>query len=167
MKRLSMYECLEHNSSATAEPATHSEEYKKFASVTAIPATEETHNDDAKQHQANVTEIIIARAKTDGLQMVLPMLTRLSQEKRWLAWIDPPVDVLRNWHQQNNVASDEIMVLRSDAQHSALALSKKALSAGTCHAVIMWTEQLSSEEFEELEHASSQGNSHGIVLRSR
>jgi len=118
--------------------------------------------------QANVTEIIIAQDKADNVQMILPMLTRLNQEQRWLAWIDPPIAMLKEWNKSREEGvMDEIMVLRSNAKQSALELSEKALQAGTCHAVIVWTEGLSNEDFAKLEQASIEGDSHGIVLRYR
>jgi len=118
--------------------------------------------------KANVTEIIIAKDKVDSIQLLLPMLTKLNQDKRWLAWIDPPIQLLKQWQNSHDeFATEEIMILRSSDHISAFDLSKKALEAGTCHAVIAWTKVLNQTEFSQLETASSIGNSHGIILRSR
>ena len=125
---------------------------------------------DPQHHEpkANVTEIIIAKGKADSVQMVLPMLTHLSQENRWLAWIDPPIQLLKQWKSKSKELNiGDIMVVRSTPHQTALELTKKALTAGTCHAVIVWTEQLGEDEFQKLEQASAAGNSHGIVLRYR
>ncbi|KZY36630.1 MULTISPECIES: cell division inhibitor SulA [unclassified Oleiphilus] len=125
-------------------------------------------NEQTEHVAANVTEIIIAKDKADSIQMVLPMLSQLNQEQRWLAWIDPPIQLLKKWQEQHQgLAMEEIMILRSSESISAIELSKRALEAGTCHAVIAWTNSLSNEEFDSLEEASAKGNSHGIVLRSR
>lgn len=117
--------------------------------------------------EANVTEIIIAKAKSDSVQMLLPMLTRLNQEQRWLALIDPPTELLQRWKDEHQAGIDEIMVLRSNEHSSATELCEKALSTGTCHAAILWSQGISNETFERLERASIKGDSHGIVLRSR
>lgn len=128
----------------------------------ASPACEDAAN------TANVTEIIIAKNKADSIQMVLPMLSQLNQEQRWLAWIDPPIQLLKKWQETHQaLAMEEIMILRSSDSISAYELSKRALEAGTCHAVIAWTSALSQEEFEQLEQSSAKGNSHGIILRNR
>ena len=133
---------------------------------TAQTVTTDESNDDS--FAANVTEIIIAKDKADSIQMVLPMLSQLNQEQRWLAWIDPPIQLLKKWQEAHKeLAMEEIMILRSSDSISAIELSKRALEAGTCHAVIAWTNSLSNEDFESLETASAKGNSHGIVLRSR
>lgn len=118
--------------------------------------------------KANVTEIILTREKADCIQLLLPMLTHLNQDHRWLAWIDPPIQLLKQWGQEHDTsATEDIMILRSNNNHSAFELTEKALNAGTCHAVIAWTDKLSNEEFSKLESASSQGDSHGIILRYR
>lgn len=120
------------------------------------------------QTPANVTEIIITHERTNAFQMLLPMLTHLNQDQRWLAWVDPPIQMLKKWREQHQgLLGNDIMVIRSDKNQSALDLSEKALRAGTCHAVIVWSENLSQDQFEALEAASAEGNSHGIVLRSR
>lgn len=128
------------------------------APLDAVPATP----------PANVTEIILAKGKAENIQILLPMLTHFNQERRWLAWIDPPMELLQQW--RSTVAgkhAEDLMILRSSPSTSAAELSRRALAAGTCHAVITWTDQLSTQEFEALEIASAQGNSHGIVLRYR
>jgi cell division inhibitor SulA len=117
--------------------------------------------------EANVTEIIIAKSKSDSVQMLLPMLTRLNQEQRWLALIDPPCELLKRWKEERQADLDEIMVLRSNEKSSASDLCEKALATGTCHAAILWSQGLSNDAFERLEKASIEGDSHGIVVRSR
>jgi cell division inhibitor SulA len=116
----------------------------------------------------NVTEIVLTKGKIDSIQLILPMLISLHQEKRWLAWIDPPIQLLKEWKKAHNEKTlNEVMILRSNENFSVFELSKRALEAGTCHAVIAWTDSLSQDEFSKLEAASSSGNSHGIILRSR
>lgn len=172
MKQLNFYEAIE-TASATQDITREVSDSGSFSgnaahclnSNLAHAKTEAT--DAPEQAQANVTEIIIAREKADSVQMILPMLNHLNQEERWLAWIDPPMELLKKWKDQTPLQTSEIMIIRSDEKSDALSLTKKALKAGTCHAVIVWTEQLSNRDFEELELASAQGNSHGIALRYR
>lgn len=45
----------------------------------------------------NVTEIILPEGQVENFQLLLPMLTQLNQEKRWLAWIDPPQALVSKW----------------------------------------------------------------------
>ncbi|MBZ2168352.1 MULTISPECIES: cell division inhibitor SulA [Marinobacter] len=115
----------------------------------------------------NVTEIIMPQEQVENFQLLLPMLTQLNQEKRWLAWIDPPQALVSKWQKMHGIVTGQLLVLRSTPEYSAQELAERALSAGTCHAVVMWTQKLSKSAFRELQEASARGNSHGVVLRQR
>lgn len=115
----------------------------------------------------NVTEIILPEGQVENFQLLLPMLTQLNQEKRWLAWIDPPQELVSKWQKMHGIVAGELLVLRSSADHPARQLAERALSVGTCHAVVLWTEKLNKACFEALQAASAAGNSHGVVLRQR
>ncbi|EON94059.1 SOS cell division inhibitor [Marinobacter lipolyticus SM19] len=115
----------------------------------------------------NVTEIILPEGQVENFQLLLPMLTQLNQEKRWLAWIDPPQALVSKWQKMHGIVAGELLVLRSTPDYPARQLAERALSAGTCHAVVMWTRKLGREALETLQKASAQGNSHGVVLRQR
>lgn len=117
--------------------------------------------------QGNVTEIILPEGQVENFQLLLPMLTQLNREKRWLAWIDPPQALVAKWQRQHGIVAGEILVLRSSAEHPATELAEKALGAGTCHAVVMWTSRLPKTVFRKLQAASAYGNSHGVILRQR
>ena len=115
----------------------------------------------------NVTEIILPQGQVENFQLLLPMLTQLNQEKRWLAWIDPPQELVSKWQKMHGIVAGELLVLRSSAEHPARQLAERALSVGTCHAVVLWTEKLNKACFEALQAAAAEGNSHGVVLRQR
>lgn len=115
----------------------------------------------------NVTEIIMPEGQVENFQLLLPMLTQLNQEKRWLAWIDPPQSLVGKWQKMRGIVAGELLVLRSTPEHPAGDLAERALSAGTCHAVVMWTQKLGRKSLSALEKASAKGNSHGVVLRQR
>lgn len=115
----------------------------------------------------NVTEIILPEGQVENFQLLLPMLTQLNQEKRWLAWIDPPQALVAKWQKMHGIVANEILVLRSTPEFPAQQLAERALGAGTCHAVVLWTNKLGRAAFESLQKASAQGNSHGVVLRQR
>lgn len=146
------------------------------ASAPAVPMTASEHRSaDLRQGPApsesgvagNVTEIILPPGQVENFQLLLPMLTQLNQERRWLAWIDPPQALVNKWQKLHGIVAGEILVLRSSPDYSAFELAEKALGAGTCHAVVMWTSRLSTRAFDALHKASARGNSHGVILRQR
>lgn len=115
----------------------------------------------------NVTEIILPEGQVENFQLLLPMLTQLNREKRWLAWIDPPQALVSKWQGMHGIVANEILVLRSSSGYTAQDLAERALGAGTCHAVVMWTSKLARGALQALQTASAKGNSHGVVLRQR
>lgn len=115
----------------------------------------------------NVTEIILSQGQVENFQLLLPMLTQLNQERRWLAWIDPPQALVSKWQKMHGIVAGELLILRSTPEHSAEDLAERALSAGTCHAVVLWAGKLGRTAFEALQRASVSGNSHCVVLRQR
>jgi len=132
------------------------------------PASNLENDAEPKKSQGNITEIIVTNSGTNPIEMILPMLTHLSQEKRWLAWVNPPRELCQTCRSQNvQLNIEEIMLLNPGTSHSSIELAEKALATGTCHAVVIWTDGLGSEDLRKLERASEKGRSHGIILRNR
>lgn len=120
-----------------------------------------------REVEGNVTEIILPPGQVENFQLLLPMMTRLNREKRWLAWIDPPPALVSKWQKMHGIEASQLLVLRSTATLPARQLAERALRAGTCHAVVVWTEKLGREALASLQRASAVGNSHGVILRQR
>ena len=119
------------------------------------------------QLTGKITEIITSDEQASSLTMLLPLLATLSKDDRWFAWVSPPKNLPKALLQEAGIALDKILLLNPDDQNSALNLAKKALSAGTCHAVISWGGDLSEHELANLEQSASIGESHAIVIRRR
>lgn len=149
------------NALSCSVPATAARERRSVIRARRSPESTET------KVSGNVTEIILPEGQVENFQLLLPMLTQLNQEKRWLAWIDPPQALVSKWQKMHGIVAGELLVLRSTSDYSAQELAERALSAGTCHAVVMWTRKLGRAAFESLQKASAEGNSHGVVLRQR
>jgi len=114
-----------------------------------------------------ITEIITSDEETSNLAMLLPLLATLSKDDRWFAWVSPPKNLPKALLESAGIALDKVMLLYPDEHNSALLLAKKALSAGTCHAVISWGGDLSEHEMSNLEQSARAGASHGILIRKR
>ncbi|TYC58097.1 LexA family transcriptional regulator [Marinobacter sp. BW6] len=163
MEQMSFNQNLAYNPNALScsVPATAARERRSVIRARRSPETTEA------QVSGNVTEIILPEGQVENFQLLLPMLTQLNQEKRWLAWIDPPQALVSKWQKMHGIVAGELLVLRSTPDYPAQELAERALSAGTCHAVVMWTRKLGRAAFESLQKASAEGSSHGVVLRQR
>ena len=114
-----------------------------------------------------ITEIITSDEEASSLTMLLPLLATLSKDDRWFAWVSPPKHLPKSLLESAGIALEKVMLLYPDEHNSALMLAKKALSAGTCHAVISWGGDLSEHEMSNLEQSARIGASHGILIRKR
>jgi len=114
-----------------------------------------------------ITEIITSTEEPSNFAMLLPLLATLSTDERWFAWVSPPKNLPKSLLKEAGIALDKVMLLYPDDHYSALKLAKKALSSGTCHAVISWSGELSEHELANLELSARQGASHGILIRQR
>ncbi|PHQ26708.1 LexA family transcriptional regulator [Marinobacter guineae] len=163
MEQLSFNQNLayQHNALSCSVPAAAARERRSVIRARRTPDTTEA------PAAGNVTEIILPQGQVENFQLLLPMLTQLNQEKRWLAWIDPPQALVSKWQKMHGIIAGELLVLRSTQEYPAQELAERALSAGTCHAVVMWTRKLGRAAFDSLQKASAEGNSHGVVLRQR
>ena len=163
MEQMSFNQNLAYNPNALScsVPATAARERRSVIRARRSPESTEA------KVSGNVTEIILPEGQVENFQLLLPMLTQLNQEKRWLAWIDPPQALVSKWQKMHGIVAGELLVLRSTPDYSAQELAERALSAGTCHAVVMWTRKLGRAAFESLQKASAEGNSQGVVLRQR
>jgi len=136
-----------------------------------LSATKSTQRSPKHTQSSNllgkITEIITSDEGASNLAMLLPLLAVLSKDERWFAWISPPKNLPKSLLESAGIALDKVMLLYPDEQNSALMLAKKALSAGTCHAVISWETHLSEHEMSNLEHSAKLGASHGILIRKR
>ena len=93
MEQMSFNQNLAYNPNALScsVPATAARERRSVIRARRSPESTET------KASGNVTEIILPEGQVENFQLLLPMLTQLNQEKRWLAWIDPPQALVSKW----------------------------------------------------------------------
>ncbi|MFC6673563.1 cell division inhibitor SulA [Marinobacterium aestuariivivens] len=114
-----------------------------------------------------LTEIITHDTDIASMPMLMPLLAQLSRDDRWFAWIAPPARLPKALLTEAGIDLNKVILLHPDAEHSVLDLARRALSAGTCHAVISWPGYLSEPQLKTLEQAAQSGASHGILIRGR
>jgi cell division inhibitor SulA len=114
-----------------------------------------------------LTEIITHDNDLSSMPLLMPLLAQLSRDDRWFAWVAPPALLPKTLLTEAGIDLGKVILLQPDSAHSAFDLAKRALSAGTCHAVISWPGYLSEFELKALEQAAACGHSHGILIRGR
>lgn len=114
-----------------------------------------------------ITEIVTQSGDLADMPMLMPLLAQLSHEDRWFAWIAPPINLPKSLLQDAGIDLKKVILLYPDENHSVQQLAEKALSTGTCHAVISWAGDISDDAFQRLEKSARQGASNGILIRRR
>lgn len=112
-----------------------------------------------------VTEIFYEGAATAALQLVLPSLSRLSQDERWLAWIAPPSLPYRAQFRAAGINSRRVLFIRPHPHSNGLWAVEQALRSGTCAAALSWVTEADDESIVRLRDAAQIGGSCGLLFR--
>nr|WP_067289691.1 SulA-like leucine-rich domain-containing protein [Marinobacterium profundum] len=121
----------------------------------------------SNKNAGKLTEIITHDSNLSSMPLLMPLLAQLSRDDRWFAWVAPPALLPKTLLTDAGIDLGKVILLQPDSGHSVFDLARRALSAGTCHAVISWPGYLSEFELKALEQAAACGDSHGILIRGR
>lgn len=115
---------------------------------------------------SRVTEILLHNSRVSLHPVLLPMISQLSRDNRWLTLINPPSDLSRDLLHQSGALTGQMLSLRTrDGGPTPLTLCQKALAAGTSHTVIAWCESGRTLPLQQLEGAAIQGGAQAILVR--
>ena len=136
------------------------------------PATPRTHAAIAVKPKQNhsgghVTEIVSHSLALEELDLLLPVLAKLSHTNRWLTWIDPPKTLPKALLLEAGIDLNKVMILRSDEHFSTERLANMALKIGNCNVVINWDGELSNQSYDALVNAAQRGRSDAVLIRCR
>ena len=124
----------------------------------------DAHN--STSNNAGISEIILATDSALQPIYLLPLLSQMSLDKRWLMWLAEEPSINRQW--ASALGIDASLVLHINAEQECFhRVCCKALAAGTGHLIIEWPGQISSEQLQELEDAAIIGSSHALLIRRR
>lgn len=112
-----------------------------------------------------LTEILIPRQGVGALALVLPTLARLSQEKRWLAWVAPPHLPYAPALTAAGVNLSRLLLIHPRAHSDGLWAIEQTLRSGTCGAVLAWPTAGDSKALRRLQLAAETGQSWGLLFR--
>jgi len=114
----------------------------------------------------SLVEIITPQWGVGELQLVLPLLSRLSQQGRTSLWIAPPCCPYAPALLESGVDPACLYVV-SAAPALALWSIEKALQDPGCALVLAWPERLNSRQIRRLQLAASTGRTLGILFHHR
>ncbi|HGJ5875265.1 MAG TPA: SOS-induced cell division inhibitor SulA [Arsenophonus sp.] len=97
--------------------------------------------------------------------LLTSLLHRLSDESRWLLWLNPNRKLSRNWLINSELPLNKIIQINSLSPEMSVIAMKKALASGNCSIVLGWLPPLSESCIQHLEQAAQLGNTIGFLMR--
>jgi cell division inhibitor SulA len=117
-------------------------------------------------NNAGISEIILSTDSALQPIYLLPLLSQMSLDKRWLMWLADEPAINRDWVSALGIDASHVLHISAepDCFHRVCC---KALAAGTGHLIIEWPGQIDAEQLSELEEAARIGSSHALLIRRR
>lgn len=113
-----------------------------------------------------LTEILMPRPGVGAVSLVLPALARLSQERRWQAWVAPPHLPCASALSAAGIDLSRSLMIHPPATADGLWAVEQALRSGTCGAVLAWPATGDMRTLRRLQLAAEAGQSWGVLFRS-
>lgn len=115
--------------------------------------------------QGALTELLVPNEGIGALQLLLPALARLSQQRRWIAWVAPPYVPYPPALAAAGVDLSHLLLIHPRAGGDGLQAVEQSLRSGTCGAVLAWPMAGDGATLRRLQVAAAEGNSWGILFR--
>ncbi len=100
-----------------------------------------------------------------GLPLLLPVLGRLSRERRRLAWITPPHLPYPPALAAEGIDLRKLLLVHELDREQRLWATEQALKSAACAAVLLWPGQLQPPQVRRLQLAAEQGDCLGVLFR--
>ncbi len=115
--------------------------------------------------QGGVTELLVPREGVGALQLVLPALAKISQQRRWVAWIAPPYVPYAPALAAAGVDLSRMLLIHPRPDGDGFAAVERSLRSGTCGAVLAWPTAGEGLALRRVQQAAAEGGSLGILFR--
>jgi len=113
-----------------------------------------------------IGELSEIRARTDNniFHLILPLLSKLNQENRWITLISPPADIDTKLFAYHGIDVSRVLLIHPKGTVDDTVTMNKALKNGTSGIVILWTENLPMRFVAQWRKSVKQGNCRGIIV---
>lgn len=113
--------------------------------------------------QAELSEVCSADSE-NVLQLLLPTLTKLNAQNRWITLISPPADINQKLFAYYGIDPSRVLLIHPKNDVDDKVTMNKALKNGTSGIVILWASQLNKRYLAQWRKSVKQGNSTGIIV---
>ncbi|MEK6750324.1 MAG: translesion DNA synthesis-associated protein ImuA [Pseudomonadota bacterium] len=100
-----------------------------------------------------------------GLRLLLPTLARLTQTRRWLAWVAPPHIPYAPALAAQGLELSRVLLVHPRRALDGLWVAEQALRSNTCSAVLLWAQDIDTRQVRKLQLAMEAQGGMGIIFR--
>ena len=111
-----------------------------------------------------LVEIILPDAYSDAMGMLMPALARISQQRRWIAMVNPTWPARSKLFTESAVRHERVLQVNPHPGRSALWTAESLLHAGECSVVMTWPNCRTELMGKRLEKAAAHGKALGILF---
>ncbi|GLP96174.1 translesion DNA synthesis-associated protein ImuA [Paraferrimonas sedimenticola] len=108
--------------------------------------------------QTGVCQLICAEPGQGELQLLLPLIKRLSQDNQWLVWLSPPAIPYPPALAAAGVDLAQQLWLQPEDHKQALWALEQSVSSGACRMALAWLDHLSLSQARRLQLVAEKGN---------
>ena len=114
-----------------------------------------------------LTEILMARQGIGALRLLMPALSQLSHDDRWICWVAPPHIPYAPALMAAGVDLSRVLLVHPKVQQDGLWAVEQSLRSGNCSAVLAWPTLDGSALLRRLQLAAEAGDALGFLFRSQ
>jgi len=113
-----------------------------------------------------IGELSEIRAENDKniFHLLLPLLSKLNAENRWITLISPPADIDKKLFAYHGIDVSRVLLIHPKNAVDDTATMNKALKNGNSGIVIMWTDELAMRFVAQWRKSVKQGNCRGVIV---
>lgn len=115
-----------------------------------------------------IVEMVTPQWGMGELQLLLPLMRTITQQKRWMLWISPPYVPYAPALEQAGIDMDHAIIVQPANTYSDTLWSiEKALQSQACDLVLVWLSGIPNGVIRRLQLAAETGHSLGVLFRQR
>lgn len=110
--------------------------------------------------EAGLSELLLPTAGIGELKLLMPLLRTLSEQMRWIAWVNAPFVPYAPALEGGGVDTDKVLLIHPKTHADSLWALERAARSGTCSLVLAWLDeqQLKLADTRRLQLAAKRGN---------
>lgn len=113
-----------------------------------------------------INEVISANSINEQLEILIPTLTKLSQQGRWIVLVGAPKQGLKRLLEKHGIDSKNVLLVHPNEQVDTLWAMEQALMSGNSCAVLGWPSEVNNRDLKRLQLAAKRTNALTFLFKS-